>query len=81
MPKTKRDKLKGSIATAWLDLERALVQIQEVDEVFDPVHPELAEGLKLVGALLIQSQEMLETFYEVAWGELPKDWTITRERK
>lgn len=81
MPKTIRDHLKGSLATAILDLDRALAQIAEVEEEFEPVHPELAEGLTLSATLIIRSQELLKAFYAAAWGSLPGDWVVTRERK
>lgn len=81
MPKTTRDRMKGSIATAVLDLERALDQLGEVYVTFEPVHPELAEGFGIASALINQAQAVIETVYIAAWGGLPGDWTRTRERK
>jgi len=81
MPKTKRDRLKGSIATAYLDLDRSVNQIAEVGVEFDPVHPELAEGLELAVTLITQAQQVIELFYRGAWGDVPANWEATRERK
>lgn len=81
MPKNKRDRLKGCIATAHLDLQRALVQLADVSEEFKDVHPELDNGLVMSAKLIIQAQAMLEAFYIAAWGELPVNWITTRNRK
>jgi len=79
--KTKRDRLKGSIATAYLELERSLAQIAEVQTTFADPHPELADGLVVAANLIDQAQEVLALFYRGAWGELPSDWEATRRRK
>lgn len=81
MPKTRRDRLKGSIATAMLDLERALQQIAEVETTFSGIHNDLAEALSIAGVLIIQAEDLLTKFYERAWGTLPDDWVKTRDRK
>jgi len=73
--------MKGSIATAVLDLERALDQLGEVYITFEPVHPELAEGFSLASALIDQAQALMESVYIAAWGNLPGDWSRTRDRK
>ena len=81
MAKTTRDRMKGSIATAVLDLERALDQLGEVYITFEPVHPELAEGFGVASALINKAQEVIEQVYIAAWGDLPGDWSRTRDRK
>ena len=81
MPKSIRDRMKGSIATAWVDCERALVQIAEVETAFSTTHDDLAEGLRIAGLLLVQTQRTLEVFYKSAWGSVPDDWVQARERK
>jgi len=79
--KTIRDRLKGSVATAYLDLDRAMQQIAEVQTIFSDPHPELADGLVVAAHLIDQAQEVLALFYRGAWGELPGDWEATRNRK
>ncbi len=81
MPKSKRDRMKGSIATAHLDLERALVQLCEVSGQFESVHPELDDGLRIAGTLIMQAQTVLETFYIKCWGSLPDNWERARNLK
>lgn len=81
MPKTIRDRCKGSLATAYLDLDRAMAQIAEVQTLFADPHPDLADGLVVAANLIDQAQEVLALFYRGAWGELPGDWETTRERK
>ena len=81
MPKTKRDRMKGSVATALLDLERATIQVAEVAMTFEDVHPELIEGLQLAVVMIDQTQQLLETFYNQAWGDLPENLVATRDRK
>jgi len=81
MPKTKRDRLKGSIATAYLDLDRAVTQIAEVGIEFDPVHPDLALGLHICVNLIDEAQLLLQMFYQGAWGDVPANWEATRDRK
>jgi len=81
MPRTIRDRMKGSIAGAVLDCERALDQIGEVVQTFDTQHPDLAEGLSIAAALLVQVQAVLEGFYIASWGDLPGDWESTHRRK
>jgi len=81
MPKTKRDRMKGSIATARLDLQRALAQLQEVYETFKAPHPELLAGLEVAVTLIVQAQRIVERFYEICWGDLPENWDATKRRK
>lgn len=81
MPKTIRDRMKGSVATAWLDFGRAQDQLAEVYNTFNEQHPELAEGFAIATALAEQAKTVLEACYAQAWGGLPGDWESTRDRK
>jgi hypothetical protein len=73
--------MKGSIAGAVLDCERAIDQIAAVVVIFDDQHPDLAEGLSIAAALLVQTQSVLEGFYLACWDTLPGNWAATHRRK
>lgn len=81
MPRTIRDRMKGSLAIAHVDIERALDQLGEVYNVFSEQHPDMADGFALAAALLDKSRQIIDTLYQSAWGELPEDWEAIRERK
>jgi len=81
MPKTKRDRLKGSVATAMMQLDGAMAQVAELHTAFSEQHPELADGMVLSADLIAQCQAVLEAFYIASWGPLPDSWTATRNRK
>jgi len=81
MPKTKRDKLKGSIAKAVLSVYNASQQVQYVIDAFQEQHPELIGSLDIAKVYLFETFKNLCQFYRDAWGELPDDWHATRQRK
>lgn len=80
MPRTRRDEMKGRTAKAYMHLENCLLHLNKLDEAFSENHQNLAEGLETAAILVIKAQEVIKTFYEMAWGELPESWEKTTER-
>jgi hypothetical protein len=68
MGKTKRDNLKRTLAQACHSLDGSLVRIAELEEIFRPVHPDLADGLIAAAQLIADAETVLETFALVSWN-------------
>jgi len=81
MAKTKRDILKGSIAMAYLALQKAIVYLGEVHAAFEKSHPDYASTLELIISSVDTASNLLAVFYTAAWGELPVDWHATARRR
>jgi len=73
MPKTRRDVLKRRVAQAYNNVDRALANVRDLHDQFDPVHPEYGEFLVVIGQTLTQVHKLLMEFWVHAWGELPDD--------
>jgi hypothetical protein len=76
MPKTKRDNLKRLLAQAYHNADRSLLCIIELHNIFNPVHPDMAEGLEIATQLIIQAQQIMEQFSLSAW-ETDKESLLT----
>lgn len=76
MGKTTRDYLKRKVAQAWYSCERSLATIQDLHELFETPHPDLADGLVAAAGLIISSQVILESFAWSCW-EIDKDTLLT----
>lgn len=74
MVKTKRTYLKRKLAQARNDIDRALGKIVDLHEMFESVHPQHAELLEVIAKGLLLQRGLLERFWEISWGSLPKDW-------
>lgn len=74
MAKTNKDRIKRTIAQAVNLINSAGIYISQVDDLFSPVHPELAEGLKACLGLLNCSLEVLDSFAYASWGVEHPDW-------
>ncbi len=66
--RTKRDSLKRKLAQAYLNLDKALMDISALMEVFENDHKDLSEGLEASVHLILQSQKVIETFSMVCWN-------------
>lgn len=78
MPKTKRDLMKRQLAHAYNNFNLAGGHLQVVIDEFKPVHPELAEGLELCQALILQAMNLLVAFATIAWNNPSPDWDSWR---
>lgn len=77
MPRTKRLQLKRFWAQGKNDLEKAVVEILRLQEIFAPSHPEYAELADHVLISIYVALEGWDAFATHAWGDLPKhtlDW-------
>jgi len=72
MPKRKRDYLKRTAAQAYHNIERALGNIYDLHQEFEPHHPDYAQYLELIARNLIMSQRFILDFWKKAWGKIPK---------
>jgi len=81
MPKTIRDRLKGTVATAVIHLYKAGTQIDELSTAFQEQHPEFMPCLNAAQAHTFAAYQELAKFFESAWGYVPDDWYATRDRK
>ncbi len=66
--RTKRDRMKRKLAQAHRNQTNVMLDIKTLYDLFDAVHPDLAEGLELSAELVLQSQQVLETFASKAWA-------------
>ena len=68
MPKTKRDYLKRQLAQAYHHLDVSLERLLPLKTLFEPVHPEHAEGLQIALETILQAQQIIIAFAEITWG-------------
>lgn len=61
-------KMKRQLVASHNNLERSFAGMMFLHKLFVDVHPELAEGLEIAAQLVMQSQEILETFALKSWG-------------
>ncbi len=66
--RTKRDRMKRKVAQAHRKLENALLDIKCIYDLFENVHPELAEGLEMAGENIVCAQQIIETFAMSSWN-------------
>lgn len=74
MAKRKRDYHKRLIGQAGQNIDWAGSYIRELEQVFRPQHPQLAEGLTMALLGLYQVEQTLRAFALVAWGAENVDW-------
>lgn len=67
MAKTKRDNLKRKLAQSYFHNNVTLERLAELYEVFNPVHPEYAEGLQACAELCIHIEHLILAFAKAAW--------------
>jgi len=79
MPKTKRDYLKRTLAQGICHIDTAVDRLKELEDIFRPVHPELADFLALIQGNLLVSKEWALDFWARAWGKRPPDYTVWRK--
>jgi len=65
---------KRKIAQARNDVERALGKIAYLHDMYKDVHPDYGEYLEAIAKCLLMSEDMMERFWELAWGSLPSNW-------
>lgn len=73
MPKRKRDMIKRRMAQAIYGVDRSLMFLKELHEMFSGVHDDYAQYLELICVSLINTQEMMKDFWVKAWGTFPED--------
>jgi hypothetical protein len=78
MPKTKRDFLKRSVAQAVNHIEEAQIDLLELKETFEPVHPEQAAMLEAILQSLEMSIAFISDFCMKTWNTLPSSWLSWR---
>lgn len=66
--RTKRDRMKRKLAQAHRNQTNVMLDLKTLYDLFEGVHNDLAEGLELSAELVLQSQRVLETFANNAWG-------------
>lgn len=66
--------LKRKVASARNDIDRALSNIAYLHQQFNPVHPKHGQLLEGIAKGLILQKQLLERFWEIAWGSEPIDW-------
>lgn len=66
--RVKRDNMKRKVAQAHRNLDNVMSDIKTLYDLFEPVHPDIAEGLEISAELCLQSQMLLEVFIERAWS-------------
>lgn len=71
MAKTNRDYLRRNLAQALHNLEKAEACLGPVWTEFEPVHPEYAASLLLIGQTIKSIRESILKFWLWAWGKLP----------
>jgi len=74
MPKTKHDMLKRKLAQVYLGLDREMLGLVELHEIFEPDHPELATALLCSIESLDMVQVLLTRFWREAWGTADPRW-------
>lgn len=68
MARTKHDAMKRKLGQVLNNTDNALLDLKEIYEIFEPIHPELAEGLKVSIELIIHSQDVIELFSLKCWN-------------
>lgn len=66
--RTKRDTMKRKVAQGHRKLEGALLDIKCIYDLFENVHPELAEGLEMALENILCAQLIIETFAMQSWN-------------
>lgn len=66
--RTNRDKMKRKLGQSVNNLDLALLDIKIIHDIFEPIHPELAEGLETAAALIVNAQEVIGVFSLAAWN-------------
>lgn len=78
MGKSKRWILKRQLATAYINIDRGLTQIADLESKFAPQHKEMALILRLACVGLMECLKLLMQFSVKAWGSIPDDWESWR---
>ncbi len=60
--------MKRKAAQAHRKLNAVMSDVMFLHGLFEPVHPDIAEGLEIAAELALQSQVLLEVFIERAWN-------------
>ncbi len=68
MSKANRSRMKRQLVSSYNHLENSFKGIIYLHELFENVHPELAEGLIIAAELAAQAQEVLEAFAMQSWN-------------
>lgn len=68
MGRANRDKLKRQLVSSYNHLDKSFNGIIYLHELFESIHPELAQGLVLSAELIAKAQEMLEAFAIQSWN-------------
>lgn len=74
MPRRKRDHLKRALANAISYTQNAASWVAVVHDQFAGVHADYAAYLELIAHSLLQSNAMLESFWERALGTAEVNW-------
>ena len=75
MSRTVRDAMKRKVAQAVVNINLAASYLSELETEFRPVHPELADGLKVALELAANELLVIDAFALAAWDMESPDWT------
>ena len=75
MPSNPRSLLKKKTAKSLNHLDKTIVMLDELYDVFQPQHPEYGDLLAAIILGLITSRGFILDFWGKAWGEQPDDYT------
>lgn len=75
MPSNPRSLLKKKTAKSLNHLDKCVVMLDELYDVFQPDHPDYGDLLAAIILGLITSREFILDFWGKAWGEVPDDYT------
>lgn len=78
MPKFRHPQLKRTLAQALLGMDKAMIRLLELEKIFRPHHPEMAEFLELMARNIQMSHKWALDFWEQAWGKRPEDYNSYR---
>ena len=74
MPKSKHDYLKRQAAQIYLNLAHVIAQTHNLHEIFYAQHADLAEALEIVALSCAMSQDLVQKFWQKAWGQEQPRW-------
>ncbi len=60
--------MKRKVAQAHKNLDNVMTDIKCLYDLFEPVHPDMAEGLEISAEMCLVSQTLLEVFIQRAWN-------------
>lgn len=72
MPRTKQLQLKRQWAQAKNHIEKAVIEVIALQEIFKPTHPEYAKLCEYVLTALFVALQGWDAFCKHAWGKIPE---------